>query len=113
MERLEVQGAVVYSGQVEEAIAQIKEYKGDHNIFINGSRKLEALEIAVDQDQITPLLAKAMQEKIGGELGVSVKLKSVSASQLFVYPHRSRRIIDQSNLERYRKELKTQMAVET
>jgi len=113
MDRLEVQGTVIYSGQVDEAVAQTKEYKGGHNIFINGSRKLDALEIAVDQDRITPSLKKMMKDEIEGELSVPVTLKLLAASQLFVYPHRSRRIIDQSNLDRYRKELKTQMAVET
>jgi len=112
-ERLEVQEAVVFSGQVDEVVARIKEYKGGYNVFINGSRNLEALEIAVDQDKITPSLEKTMQEKIEGELSVPVKVRSFSASHLFVYPHRSRRIIDRSHLGRYQKELKTQTAVET
>jgi len=113
IERLEVQGTTLYAGQVEEAVAQTTEYKGGHNIFINGTRKLDTLEIAVDQDQITPSLAEVMKERIEGALSVPVKLQSLAASQLFVYPHRSRRIIDQSNLGRYRKELKNQKAVET
>jgi phenylacetate-CoA ligase len=112
-DRLEVQGKVLYASLVDEAMAQIGEYKGGHNIFINGTRKLDTLEIAVDQDQIAPSLSERMRKRIEGALNVPVRLKSLPASQLFVFPHRSRRIIDQSNVDTYQKELKTQMAVET
>jgi phenylacetate-CoA ligase len=112
-ERLEVNGIDIYPSQVEEVMAQLKEYSGDYNILINGSRKLKALEIALDQRIVALPSLSMIRDAIERELGVPVNLRSIPASELFVYPHRSQKIIDQANLDAHRKELEIQKKVET
>jgi len=112
-ERLEVNGVTIYYSQVDDAMAQIRQYEGSYNIFINGSQKFDVLEIAVDQEKLGKYFKNSMREALEKQLGVPVEVKPVPAPDLLVYPHRSRRIIDRTHVEAYRKELKVQLTAET
>jgi phenylacetate-CoA ligase len=112
-ERLEVKGINIYSSQVDEAMARIREYKGGYNILVDGDRRVDQLEVAVDKDQAPSTLATDMKARLEKELRVPVKITAVQTSDLLIYPHRSRRIIEKANREDYRKEAAAQMAVET
>ena len=112
-EKLEVKGIPIYWSQVEEIMGQIKSYRGNHNILVNGTRKLDVLEIAVDQESVTAPLLEIVKGDVQKVLKVPVYLKPTPASELFVYPHKSQKIIDQMNLDAHRKELDSQKRVET
>jgi phenylacetate-CoA ligase len=112
-ERLEVKGVNIYSSQMDETMAKIREYKGGYNILIDGERRVDYLEVAVDRDHAPSTLAADMKIRLEKELKVPVKITPLPGSDLLIYPHRSRRIIEKANREDYRKEAAAQMAVET
>jgi len=111
-ERLEVNGRSIYSSQVDEAMAKIKGYTAGYNIIIDGDRSIDELELAVDKDQVNPSLVTDMKARLQKELEVPVKITVVQASDLLIYPHRSRRIIEKANREAYTKEMTGQVTVE-
>jgi phenylacetate-CoA ligase len=111
-ERLSVNGATLYPGDVEEAMILFEGYEGAYHIVINGRREVDFLEIAIDEDRIDSSSKGAIQTHLESHLGVPVILRDVPGAELLVYPHRSHRVIDYSNKGMYRKQHKMQITSE-
>jgi phenylacetate-CoA ligase len=105
-ERLQILGKSVYVSQVEEIIGRTG-YQGPVNVFTDGSLNREELDVGIAQAGVAPSLEKAVTDA----LGVPVRVRA--EDELFVFPHRSYKLIDRTKMDLYRTEVTDQTKTET
>lgn len=111
-QQLNVSGRTVYISQIEDILGNFQEYSGDFNVFINGSLSLDQLELALAEEELFPDLVTTIREELAERLRIPIQITLVKKSDLFVFPHRSYKIIDRKKIELYRKEVENQLKAE-
>lgn len=111
-QRLRIAGKIIYASQVEDIVARFKEYSGEINVFADGTKALDLLELALVEEEMPSGLATAIQKELAEGLGIPVKITPVKNEELIIFPHRSYKVIDRQKMEFYRKEMGDQMKTE-
>lgn len=112
-QRLDVSGKTIYVGQIEDIVGRFKESSGEFNVLIDGSQTIDQLELALAEGKMPPNLVTTIQKEIAEKLEIPVQITLVKREDLFIFLHRSFKIIDRQKLEFYKKEVGNQLKVET
>ena len=108
-QRLNVSGRTVDISQIEEILGKFQEYSGDFNVFINGSPSLDQLKLALAEEELFPDLVTTIREELAKILKIPIQITLVKKSDLFVFPHRSYKIIDRKKDPRPFEEIQAQL----
>ncbi|MGH8947226.1 MAG: phenylacetate--CoA ligase family protein, partial [Acidimicrobiia bacterium] len=103
-----VRGANIYPSAVEDAVAGIANYGGEHRIVISRADNMDEFLVQVEYDEwvaahgrpAVELFVQEVQKGLARTLGVSAKVQAVPPATLERTEFKARRVIDSRDLFR-------------